>query len=1177
MSSLSYILPGADLTTSSAGPDFTSSSKSTSSETKASILRSLSNLSWSLSKFQSSSIRRPHSDDIHHDAVATSSSRVSHLYQQSSTVKARQSSILISDESASLGSAHASSIRGSSVISGTNVKSEARRYSVSGTSAALAPASGLAHQGLTSSKIHGITSSVPLATNHVGSVNGLRHSHDGNITTFNSPKHHARKTCQTDKHGNWKNSKSCSCIERKSDWQSLYSTGLTTTRRCISDPPEEYCHLRTIPALARPYTEPYDCCDRCEIAGDNVRLLYWPNSGSKSSSTVGNRTGIAHAARPSGIVFDGYTFTSPSVYISYNKLRAWTSCAGAVQWDTIAGSYTGGIQAFRPEHISSQRCIVNARDGRFANYCLKPDDPRVTATRHCFRGVDHGWEAINFEELANPPPDSVLYQRKRSCFPTDLGFKFEPKDARSMFLNPRIQLPNHKFRELVPEWRAYANGSCGAGVFGLDDPPRELGVATALTPAPESAMQDSDLSESVPLTTANAVTPRVTQPALPGEQLMNPQPAVTPPPKMPEYAKGSPEPPSGEPDHNGSDSVPESPSNSDGSAIPPQSPGQQHTNIEPDTVQNAPLNQDGSRTPNELSGQQSENSGSNPAQSLANVPSELETASGQQPGVTGSEPLQDTTSDPNDSKTLHDSSHEHDEGPDSDYPPKGPTRPDGSKASPGFPGGKQSNSLESDPMQHTSDNPDASGTSPSYAGGQPGNVASDADQKSPSGPSDSSESQDLGLDNSNGRPGSDSHKNDAPGGGGFQPEIEGSGGIELAQELSLQKLQNGDIVVGSSHTLSPGSAPLTISGHVISYVDPSHVAIDRSSVFNVVSLPTSRPIAPNSDETEGSSQPQPLGKNLGSGIMMSDGPSPLADTSHAAITLRPGSKYDSSSLEFNDGMVIQKLQNGKIVLDSSYTITPGPTPVNVLGHTIAYPDPSHIVVDHSSTFTLSRIPTDQALVIDAEDGNSVQQLSPLSRDSNGNILIDGTTLPLAPSGAASGEGGAAARTIAGHTFSLRGSDMLIEDTTKTFSIPPISNAYLLRDVAAHPTRSDTTYNTLPSASAYALVFDKIDAADLKGENTTMEASTAATIASATAPATGTGEAIVAYDPSSGASSLHFVKTKNKPLSARLQKYYDSMMAFVVGDKSASMSIRKTDTCSFFFWLLPPVFLIYHQF
>ena len=207
----------------------------------------------------------------------------------------------------------------------------------------------------------------------------------------------------------------------------------------------------------------------------------------------------------------------------------------------------------------------------------------------------------------------------------------------------------------------------------------------------------------------------------------------------------------------------------------------------------------------------------------------------------------------------------------------------------------------------------------------------------------------------------------------------------------------------------------------------------------------------------------------------------------------------------------------------------------------------------------------------AEDGNSVQQLSPLSRDSNGNVVIDGITLPLLPSGAADAGGGAAAKTIAGHVLSLRGSDILVEDSTKTFSIPPMSNAYLLRNIDAYPTISATMHNALPSSSAYTLIFDKIDTADLGLGNTTMS-----TTAATGTPIMESGQAILAYNPSSAASSLHSLGAGTFPF-ARLHKYRNRFTSFIVGDNSAGIRIQKINTYSFFLWLLPVAFLVYHQF
>ena len=348
-----------------------------------------------------------------------------------------------------------------------------------------------------------------------------------------------------------KNAKSCSCWNRKENWYHDHAVTATPTTICdFNSKPWEYdkaaessCTVSMQTKVAEPYTMPKDCCDRCRLFVERVHLLYFPPERSVNGTRPTNRT--FHGA-PSGIISDGQTFTSPSVYIDYTSVSAITSCAGDGRIDDprwgprapIGGKHDRTILPYRAEQISSAKCFVNNdKDRRSKRYCLLPGDPRRPKNGDpCYQGLDTGWEAINFEELASPPPASVIYERKKSCFPSNIGFNFQTKDALALFSNPQISFPPG-ITNIDPVWQTWAGGRCFVDYLGAVDPPRTLGQASALAAAPDPTPVVTDAPDLSPPTVKakpsayNLVDP---QPR-PGGQPENPTSAATSVPQIKDH------------------------------------------------------------------------------------------------------------------------------------------------------------------------------------------------------------------------------------------------------------------------------------------------------------------------------------------------------------------------------------------------------------------------------------------------------------------------------------------------------------------------------------------------------------------------------------------------------------------------------------------------------------------
>ena len=132
-------------------------------------------------------------------------------------------------------------------------------------------------------------------------------------------------------------------------------------------------------------------CDNCQIAGHQIRLLYWPVTTYDGSGDLCGKTAETVTADPTGpprtIVTEGITITSPTVGISIADLSRVDDCGTTVKSTIIP---------VLPEAVSSvegARALFTHRPFNFAdlNYkCL--DDPDkdfvTTGTRtDCYREV----------------------------------------------------------------------------------------------------------------------------------------------------------------------------------------------------------------------------------------------------------------------------------------------------------------------------------------------------------------------------------------------------------------------------------------------------------------------------------------------------------------------------------------------------------------------------------------------------------------------------------------------------------------------------------------------------------------------------------------------------------------------------------------------------------------------
>ena len=205
-----------------------------------------------------------------------------------------------------------------------------------------------------------------------------------------------------------------------------------------------------------PICNDYSSCGDCTLYGGNVQLVYWPVS---TASGNPNSTIFPTMIRPVTAVEKGTTYTSPTVYLSYDIVFASNSCGN------IGNSYSGAVLSLSPDAVSS---VIGY--------------PTPTGTK-----------ALNYADFNTPIAPSVWLRNARCADPVDclpiIDYEFQPM----------LAVPE-QVRALDPVW-----ATCIPYLEGSFDPPR------ALTPVQALA---GTISTSDPQTTsmpvAQASAPRST-------------------------------------------------------------------------------------------------------------------------------------------------------------------------------------------------------------------------------------------------------------------------------------------------------------------------------------------------------------------------------------------------------------------------------------------------------------------------------------------------------------------------------------------------------------------------------------------------------------------------------------------------------------------------------------------
>ncbi|KAI9685107.1 MAG: hypothetical protein M1820_010839, partial [Bogoriella megaspora] len=302
----------------------------------------------------------------------------------------------------------------------------------------------------------------------------------------------------------------------------------------------------------------------CTLSGQNVEVFFFPPGTAPSNGTV------VQSYAP------GVTFTSPSVYLSFDALWAYSTLVGA---DKFCSSYTDGI------HVSGYglgAAVGLSRAGPTRSNILLSLDPRDLSSvvidvpgvqtadvisAFASGGSDYvsvasqlysrfgsnqfAYQQVDLANLIHPPNSAYFLQANGppGCEWANQTASFRPYDEPQCgtvfedMYKPQVSLPS-QLLSLDPAW-----STCFPLVRGVYDPPRFLTKASTVA-VPGGATPTSDPPTNAPPAPGNpgnAPTPKPTQPGSvdPGSPSQpegnggnppseNPQQAPPPPPPSPQ-------------------------------------------------------------------------------------------------------------------------------------------------------------------------------------------------------------------------------------------------------------------------------------------------------------------------------------------------------------------------------------------------------------------------------------------------------------------------------------------------------------------------------------------------------------------------------------------------------------------------------------------------------------------
>ena len=186
------------------------------------------------------------------------------------------------------------------------------------------------------------------------------------------------------------------------------------------------------------------CGMACLIGASEVQILYWPVTTGQANLSIT----AAGPTTPYSYVSNGFTFTSPSVYVAYRGLMA------SAAYDPFG----------EPLGTASHDVTVGY-------------PPGALSTSHCnlaYTMSAQQYHAINYTELQYPPPNSALTDCPHASGQPDVGGAIYNPTASNEASNPVFSIPG-ALNWVDPAW-----STCIPVTYGVFDPPKALSKAVQM-------------------------------------------------------------------------------------------------------------------------------------------------------------------------------------------------------------------------------------------------------------------------------------------------------------------------------------------------------------------------------------------------------------------------------------------------------------------------------------------------------------------------------------------------------------------------------------------------------------------------------------------------------------------------------------------------------------------------
>ena len=201
-------------------------------------------------------------------------------------------------------------------------------------------------------------------------------------------------------------------------WTTVFSSSLLAFSLLTNGVPLTST-LPACPSNPPSFKHTASCCNSCSIQPSQVTVNFW--------SPEATLTTQAPSETPYTLVSDGFTFTSPSVYVMYKDIFAQGDCTNYEEGQ-IGNSISAATIAYDPAALSTAACVQNPSEQEFIVY-----------------------EAIDYSGWANPVPNSVEETRAGCFIPNTSGIN---PAGTNLAANPAFSIPPG-LSSLQPIWSSF--------------------------------------------------------------------------------------------------------------------------------------------------------------------------------------------------------------------------------------------------------------------------------------------------------------------------------------------------------------------------------------------------------------------------------------------------------------------------------------------------------------------------------------------------------------------------------------------------------------------------------------------------------------------------------------------------------------------------------------------------